>query len=140
MFASLGFAVSLALTRGITTALHYQGAGPNGGVVIGGVHVHHLVFGIVGLLATSYAWLLLYGVTAPARRAFRLTALAYGAWSALILDEFALWLTLKDVYWQKQGRDSIDALAAFAGLLLWAILIAPFAQAIWHHLRHRPDA
>jgi hypothetical protein len=136
MFASLGFVVALAVTRGITTALRYRGAGPNGGVVVGGVHVHHLVFGIVGLLIVGYGWLLLYGVgRRPRRRAFRLTALVYGAASALVLDEFALWLNLKDVDWQHQGRESVEALALFAGLLLWALLIAPFARAVWRHLR-----
>jgi hypothetical protein len=139
MFAGLGFVIALAVTRGITTVLHYRGAGPNGGIVIGGVHIHHLVLGIVGLLLISYVWLLLYGFEHhPGRRAFRLTALAYGAASALILDEFALWLNLKDVYWQRQGRESVEALALFAGFLLWAVLIAPFARAVWHHLRGRP--
>ena len=28
----------------------------------------------------------------------------------LTLDEFALWLELKDVYWEKDGRKSIDAM------------------------------
>jgi hypothetical protein len=139
MFATLGFLLALAATRGVTTFLHYHGAGPNGGVIIDGVHVHHLVFGIVGLLLTGYAWLLLYGFEhQPRRRAFRLTSLAYGAASALVLDEFALWLNLKDVYWQKQGRESVEALALFASFLLWATLIAPFARAIWHHLRGKP--
>jgi hypothetical protein len=138
MFAGLGFVIALAVTRGITTVLHYRGAGPNGGIVIGGVHIHHLVLGIVGLLLIGYAWLLLYGFEHHVRRrTFRLTALAYGAASALILDEFALWLNLKDVYWQRQGRESLEALALFAGFLLWALLIAPFARAVWRHLRRR---
>jgi hypothetical protein len=79
MFATLGFVIALAITRGITTALHYRGAGPNGGVVIGGVHIHHLVFGIVGLLLIGYVWLLLFGFEhhRPPRRAFRLTAFTY---------------------------------------------------------------
>ena len=138
MFATLGFVIALALTRGITTALHHLGAGANGGLVIGGVHVHHLVFGIVGLLLIGYVWLLLVGLERkPPRRTFRLTAIAYGVSAALVLDEFALWLNLRDVYWEKQGRESVDALAIFAGLLLWAVLIAPFAQAVWRHLRGR---
>jgi len=88
------------------------------------------------MLVIGYAWLLLLGLEpAPRRWAFRLTAAAYGVASALILDEFALWLNLKDVYWQKQGRESVEALALFGGLLLWAALIAPFAQAVWRHLR-----
>jgi hypothetical protein len=136
MFASLGFALALAVTRGITTTLHNRGAGANGGIVIGGVHIHHLVFGIVGMLAVGYSWLLLFGLEPlPRRRWFRLTAVAYGVFSALILDEFALWLNLKDVYWQKQGRESVEALALFGALLLWATLIAPFARAVWRHLR-----
>jgi hypothetical protein len=86
----------------------------------------------------GYVWLLLYGFEhQPKRRWFRLTALAYGICSALVLDEFALWLNLKDVYWQKQGRESLEALALFAGFLLWAALIAPFARAVYRHVLHR---
>jgi hypothetical protein len=136
MFASLGFVIALVITRGVTTWLHYRGAGPNGGIVVRGVHIHHLVFGIVGLLVIGYGWLLLYGLEPqPSRWAFRLTGFGYGAASALVLDEFALWLNLKDVYWQHQGRESLEALAIFAGLLLWAVLIAPFARAVWRYLR-----
>jgi hypothetical protein len=136
MFAALGFTVALAITRGITTVLHERGAGPNGGLIVGGVHIHHFVFGMVGLLLLSYAWLLLFGfVDTPPRRWFRLTALVYGVCAALILDEFALWLNLRDVYWERQGRESVEAICIFAGLLLWAILIAPFARAVWRHVR-----
>lgn len=139
MFATLGFVLALAVTRGITTMLHQRGAGPNGGIIVGGVHIHHFVFGMVGLLALAYAWLLLFGLEPkPPRRWFRATAFAYGVCSALILDEFALWLNLRDVYWERQGRESVDALAIFAGLLLWVVLIAPFAHAVWRHLRGRP--
>ena len=139
MFATLGFTLALAVTRGITTLLHERGAGPNGGIIVGGVHIHHFVFGMVGLLALAYAWLLLFGLEAtPPRRWFRVTAFAYGVCSALILDEFALWLNLRDVYWERQGRESVDALAIFGGLLLWVVLIAPFAHAVWRRLRGRP--
>jgi hypothetical protein len=136
MFATLGFFAGLAITRGVTTWLHYHGAGANGGIIIRGVHIHHEVFGIVGLLLVSYGWLLLFAFKEQPRRLwFRLTALAYGVFAALILDEFALWLNLRDVYWQRQGRESIEAIAIFAGLLLWAVLIWPFARAVWRHLR-----
>jgi hypothetical protein len=139
MFATLGFTIALAVTRGITTVLHDKGAGPNGGIIVGGVHIHHFVFGMVGLLLLAYVWLLLFGFAdTPPRRWFRLTAFAYGVCSALILDEFALWLNLRDVYWERQGRESVEALAIFAGLLLWVVLIWPFARAAWRHLRGRP--
>jgi hypothetical protein len=139
MFATGGFFVALALTRGITTWLHYHGAGANGGIIVDGVHIHHEAFGIIGLVLLSYFWLLLYGFEPlPKRRWFRVTAIAYGVFTALILDEFALWLNLRDVYWQRQGRESIEAIAIFGGLFLWGALIAPFARAVWCHLRGRP--
>ena len=139
MFATLGFTIALLVTRGITTVLHKRGAGANGGIIIRGVHIHHFVFGMVGLLLLSYIWLLLFGSEdTPQRHWFRLTAFVYGVCSALILDEFALWLNLRDVYWQRQGRESVEALAIFGGVLLWGALIAPFALAVWRHLRGRP--
>ncbi|HEY4236039.1 MAG TPA: hypothetical protein VGM45_01735 [Gaiellaceae bacterium] len=141
MFATLGFTLALVATRGITTLLHKRGAGPNGGIIVGGVHIHHFVFGMIGLLLLGYLWLLLFGFEdRPPRRWFRLTAFAYGVCSALILDEFALWLNLRDVYWERQGRESVDALAIFAGVFLWGALIWPFAVAARRHLRGRPPA
>ena len=138
MFATGGFFVALALTRGITTWLHYHGAGANGGIIVDGVHIHHEAFGIIGLILLSYVWLLLYAFEhEPKRRWFRVTAILYGVFTALILDEFALWLNLRDVYWQKQGRESVEALAIFAGFLLWAVLIWPFALAAWRYFRSR---
>jgi hypothetical protein len=141
MFATLGFTATLAVTRGITTLLHDKGAGPNGGLIIGKVHIHHFVFGMIGLLLLGYLWLLLVGFEdTPPRRLFRYTALVYGICSALILDEFALWLNLRDVYWERQGRESIEALLIFGGILLWGALIYPFALAVWHHVRGHPLA
>jgi hypothetical protein len=35
-------------------------------------------------------------------------AISYGTGLALIVDEFALLLDLRDVYWAKQGRVSVD--------------------------------
>ena len=44
-------------------------------------------------------------------------ALLYGVGAALTLDEFALCLNLRDVYWAREGRESFEALALFGGLL-----------------------
>ena len=137
MWAALGFFVGLIVIRVVTTVLHYQGAGPNGGIIIQGVHVHHFVFGIVLLLLIGYLWLLLFAMDPEARNPFRVAAVGYGVAGALILDEFALWLNLRDVYWERQGRESLEVLAIFGGFLLFALLIAPYLEAVARHLFQR---
>jgi hypothetical protein len=134
LFATAGFLVAVLVTRGVTTVLHYRGAGPDGGIIIHGVHIHHLVFGIVIMLLTGYLWMLLLGVDHEDHRGrSRVAATLYGVSAALILDEFALWLNLRDVYWQQQGRESLEALAGMASLLMAGILIAPFVRALRRH-------
>src|ERR1700754_414389 len=70
------------------------GRGPFQWVVMGGKHIHHLVWGILLLLVVGYAWLaeLDSGSTPSAIFLSRLFAILYGAGAALTLDEFALWL------------------------------------------------
>ncbi len=43
-----------------------------------------------------------------------------------MLDEFALWLHLRDVYWTEEGRRSIDAVIIAAVLIAMVALGAPF--------------
>ena len=140
MFATLGFTLALALTRGITTLLYRHGAGANGGVIVGGVHIHHFVFGMVGLLLLAYVSPLLYGSEdRPPRHWFRLTAFAYGVCSALILDEFALWLNLRDVYWERQGLgERRGARDLQRSLPLGRADLALRGPAVWRHLRGKP--
>jgi hypothetical protein len=115
LIGASAFAVTFAVTRGITHAIR-DGRGPFRNITPGGRHIHHMTFGIVGLLGVGYAWLndIAIGENVAASRA---SAFVYGAGSALTLDEFALWLNLQDDYWTKQGRESIDAVAIFGSLL-----------------------
>src|SRR6204780_4581010 len=85
----------------------------------GGRHIHHLVFGIIILLAVGYGWLADIGTGEDDTSLLlsRLMSILYGVGAALTLDEFALWLNLKDVYWSPQGRSSIDAVILFGALL-----------------------
>jgi hypothetical protein len=85
----------------------------------GGRHIHHLVFGIIILLAVGYGWLADIGTGEDDTSLLlsRLMAILYGVGAALTLDEFALWLNLEDVYWSPQGRSSIDAVILFGALL-----------------------
>src|SRR4029077_16914859 len=95
---SVGFFVAFAVVRTITHSIH-AGRGPFHDVVTKSGHIHHLVWGILLLLAGGYLLLMEVGTgTDPGRAwASKLTALLFGVASALTLDEFALWLTFRDV-------------------------------------------
>jgi len=112
--ASLGFLLTFGIVRGITYLIR-AGVGPFHNVTSGGLHIHHLVWGILILLLVGYVWLIELGVGSS--WVASITALAYGIGAALTLDEFALWLNLQDVYWERAGRESIDAVIIFASLL-----------------------
>ncbi|TMM08642.1 MAG: hypothetical protein E6G05_01170 [Actinobacteria bacterium] len=114
--SSASFFTTFAIVRAITHAIRAN-VGPFKNVTPGGRHIHHMTFGIIGLLTVGYLWMLEFGVAPTQRRSSRLTSGAYGAGAALTLDEFALWLNLQDVYWAKQGRESIDAVVLFGALL-----------------------
>jgi lysyl-tRNA synthetase class 2 len=81
----------------------------------GGVHVHHMVIGVVLMVAMGIVLI----ATGPTHIWLQLCALVFGAGVALTLDEFALILRLQDVYWRAEGRLSVDAviIAVCAGLL-----------------------
>jgi hypothetical protein len=128
--ASFGFFTAVAVVRGITIAIHND-FGPFHNVIMNGRHIHHLVWGILLLLLIGYLWLLQIGTgsNSSARLPGRITSLLYGVAAALILDEFALWLNLSDVYWQHQGRESYEAMALFGGILAVGIFGKPFFTA-----------
>jgi hypothetical protein len=84
----------------------------------GGTHIHHLVWGILLLLTMGYLGIS-YDLGTPW---IELVAIAFGIGMGLTLDEFALWLNLKDVYWEQQGRQSIDAVMVTATLLAISLL------------------
>jgi hypothetical protein len=116
--SALAFTTAFGTARGITHAIR-AGVGPFRNISAGGTHIHHSTFGILGLLGVGYVWTYRRGIGNPDQRRWesRASAIAYGVASALTLDEFALWLDLKDDYWDKQGRKSIDAVAIFGGVL-----------------------
>jgi hypothetical protein len=89
----------------------------------GGLHLHHLVWGIVLLLVSGF----LEFALAPPSPWVELLAGLFGIGAGLTLDEFALWVHLDDVYWTEEGRASLDAVvvaALVAGLIV--VGLAPF--------------
>jgi hypothetical protein len=117
------------------THLIRAGVGPFHNVSTGGLHIHHLVWGILLLLVVGYVWLIEEGTSSNWLAS--ITAVAYGIGAALTLDEFALWLTIQDVYWTGPGRWSIDAVVIFAAGLSIGIWGGPFLGEVTLHLLRR---
>jgi hypothetical protein len=107
----------------------------------GAVHVHHMVFGVVFMGVGGIAEL-----AAPVHSlAWRSgPAALFGLGTALVLDEFALILHLRDVYWANEGRLSIDAVFVASGvtalLLIGASPVGVRSVADYHHLPGSPAA
>lgn len=89
-----------------------------GNVSVGEMHIHHAVFGVVLTMLGGVSGLIVSGVS---QGWYAVTAAVFGIGAALLLDEFALILHLHDVYWEEEGRTSVDAVfiaIAITGLLL----------------------
>src|SRR5262245_22585566 len=128
--ASLSFFVTFGVSRLLTHAFRTREDPFQ--VVVGGVHVHHLVWGILLLLIVGYMWLIQVGTVTNGGsvRVGQITALLYGVGAALTLDEFALWLNLEDVYWERQGRASVDAALLFGALVSAGLWGGPFLRGV----------
>jgi hypothetical protein len=88
-----------------------------------GLHLHHLVWGIVLLLLSGFLGFALN----PVSPWNEILAAMFGIGAGLTLDEFALWVYLRDVYWAEEGRASFDAVviaAVIGGLIVLGL--APF--------------
>jgi hypothetical protein len=88
-----------------------------GGVKSGGVHIHHLVWGICLMMVAGF----LAFATPLVAPWWHIVAITFGIGVGFTLDEFALWVRLEDVYWSEEGRASLDAVVvatAFAALVV----------------------
>lgn len=126
----LAFLVTFLITRSITWSIKH-GKGPFGDMSVGGTHIHHLVPGIFlllisGVIGIAIDW-------QPSGVAGLIVPTLFGIGAALTLDEFALWLTLKDVYWSKEGRRSVDAVIVLGAVLAIAALGIPFLVEVWNN-------
>jgi len=121
----VGFILSFAFIRMSTRLMRSPKVPwwPGSVVSESGVHVHHLVFGIVTMMVAATVGFAALGATPLTE----ICALAFGVGAGLTIDEFALWVYLDDVYWAEEGRSSIDAtVIAAAGMILLLLGFTPF--------------
>ncbi|MFG2889468.1 hypothetical protein [Streptomyces sp. NPDC048248] len=114
------FVFTFLVTRAITRLIR-AGKGPFRNVTPGGVHIHHVVPGVILMVVGGFIAL------AGGRRGFGsgVAAVLFGMGVGLVLDEFALILHLDDVYWTEAGTKSVEIViltAALAGLILCGFL------------------
>ena len=115
------FVVTFAITRVIVRMIK-AGRGPFSDNTVGGVHIHHMVPGVVLMVI---AGLTAIGTEVDGWRAAG--GLVFGIGLALVLDEFALLFHLDDVYWTEEGRQSVDAVFLCGGVLALVLMgWAPF--------------
>ncbi len=116
----LGFLGSFAFIRMSTRIIRSESVSwwPGNIESESGLHLHHLVFGIVAMMAAGTL-----GFASDGRAPYaEICALFFGIGVGLTIDEFALWVHLEDVYWEEEGRSSIDAAVIAAALMLLVVL------------------
>lgn len=112
-----GFLVAFLFIRTSARLTRSVSWWPGGVETESGLHIHHLVWGIVTIMVAGF----LEFAIQPASPWRDILAVLFGIGCGLTLDEFALWLHLEDVYWAEAGRSSVDAVVVatiIGGLVL----------------------
>ncbi|MFD7552381.1 hypothetical protein [Streptomyces sp. NPDC059816] len=122
LLALVSFVLTFAVTRLVTRMIR-AGKGPFRNVTPGGLHIHHVVPGIVLMVVGGFT------VIAGEGHGFGsgLAAVLFGVGTGLVLDEFALVLYLSDVYWTSEGTKSVEVVVITVALALLLLLgFSPF--------------
>lgn len=125
----VAFVLTFLVTRSFVRFIHRRAADGRPArwwqprnIHIGSVHIHHVAFGVVLVMISG---LTLVTLSVDGREPeFTIAASIFGVGAALVLDEYALILHLSDVYWEEDGRTSVDAVfaaVAVAGLLIMGL-------------------
>ncbi|OKI05135.1 hypothetical protein A6A06_10870 [Streptomyces sp. CB02923] len=112
LLALVSFVVTFVVTRMITRLIR-AGKGPFRNISPGGLHIHHVVPGVVLMVVGGFTAL------AGGRHGYGagIAAVLFGMGVGLVLDEFALILHLDDVYWSEQGTKSVEIVIVTAALV-----------------------
>ncbi|UGY90973.1 hypothetical protein [Streptomyces gobiensis] len=115
--ALIAFIGTFVLTRTVARLIR-AGYGPFRNVRAGGLHIHHVVPGVLLMLVGGF------GAFAAGKQNIGsyVLAVTFGTGAGLVLDEFALILHLDDVYWTESGRKSVEAVVLTASLVILLLL------------------
>lgn len=98
---------------------------PFGFFYLNGIHIHHLVYGVLLLLIAGFIRIPQFG-----RSFVRLSSVLYGIGAALTLDEFSLLIHFNPAfYFGPQGKLSLDVVFIFFLFCLAFMWHGRF----WHH-------
>jgi hypothetical protein len=122
-----GFTATFGGLRLLTWAIHIHVQGL-GNVTAGGLHLHHYLYGIVLLAVVG-----LVGLTERSSRWHTWMGLAYGIGLALVVDEAAELIQLKDVYWSGQGGVSVAVAFSLIGVAGSVLAMTHFDKSRDHH-------
>jgi hypothetical protein len=111
-----GFLGAFALARLSTWGIRH-GWWPTGDFTIAGRHIHHFVPGIVLAFSSAIA-----GLTTRDEGAEAALAIPFGVGVGLTMDEAALLLDLRDVYWSREGVLSVQVSLGVTATLAATIL------------------
>lgn len=106
----LSFTVTFAIARLVTGVIKLFEA-DDADFKAGGVHLHHYLWGILLLAGVA-----IFGLVDRSPRARSWMGVALGVGLALIVDEVALLVTLKDVYWRTVGWSSVAVAVLLIGI------------------------
>ncbi|MEU3603415.1 hypothetical protein ABZ714_32615 [Streptomyces sp. NPDC006798] len=120
LLALTAFVLTFLLTRTVTRLIR-AGRGPFRNVTPGGVHIHHVVPGVILTVIGGF------GAVGSGRHGWSAAVFAavFGIGAGLVLDEFALIVHLADVYWTEEGRRSVEVVVLASALAM--LVIAGFS-------------
>ena len=112
----VGFLGAFAVARLSTWGIR-RGWWPAGNVRVSGRHIHHFIPGIVVAFSSGVG-----AITTRNDRVESALAIPFGVGMGLTMDEAALLLDLRDVYWTRQGLLSVQVSLGVTATLAATIL------------------
>jgi hypothetical protein len=104
------FTVTFLIARLVTGVIKLRG-GEKGNVSLGTLHLHHFLWGILLVIGVAF-----FGLVDRNPRESAWMGIALGVGLGLIIDELALLVTLRDVYWSGSGWSSVGVAIALIGV------------------------